>query len=214
MRLAFSYLSFIIKSDKHEVIRVNMNESLFEDIKPGQLIGGLLSGLFFLVLTVQVLFPDLAIPFVGILVYALTMVDFISHEMGHFVFGLLGEFIGVLGGTMGQLFLPIICLMLTLRRRQWGFVSIFTFWMGQSLIQISAYVRDARSQSLKLFSPGLLLGGGSPIHDWHYLLDKTHLLWADQFLGWSIFMLGVALMLSAAGLMFARGVGLLNRKVY
>ena len=98
---------------------MNLNEGLFENIKPVQLIGGALSGLFFLVLTVQVLFPDLAIPFVGILVYALTMVDFLCHEMGHFVFGLLGEFIGVLGGTMGQLFLPVICLLLTLRRRQW-----------------------------------------------------------------------------------------------
>ena len=193
---------------------MNLNEGLFDDINPVQLIGGVLSGIFFLVLTVQVMFPDLTIPFVGILIYALTMVDFICHEMGHFVFGLLGEFIGVLGGTMGQLFLPVICLLLTLRRRQWGSVSIFVFWVGQSLIQISAYVRDARSQTLKLFSPGLLLGGGSPIHDWHYLLDKTHLLWADQFLGWSIFIMGIVLMLSAAGLMLARGVGLFNRKVY
>lgn len=193
---------------------MNLNDGLFDNIKPVQLIGGVLSGMFFLVLTVQVLFPGLTIPFVGILIYALTMVDFICHEMGHFVFGLLGEFIGVLGGTMGQLFLPVICLLLTLRRRQWGSVSIFVFWVGQSLIQISAYVRDARSQSLKLFSPGLLLGGGSPIHDWHYLLDKTYLLWADQFLGWSNFLLGVALMLFAAGLMFARGMGLFNRKAY
>jgi hypothetical protein len=140
------------------------------------------------------------------------MVDFICHEIGHVVFGFMGEFVGMLGGTLGQLFLPSVCLLLTIRRCQWGTVSVFVFWIGQSLIQISVYIRDARSQSLKLFSPGALLGGGSPIHDWHYLLDKTHLLWADQFLGWSLFMLGLIIMLTSAGIMFARGVGVIGRR--
>jgi len=191
---------------------MQIDKDLFSEVSPGQLIAGIFGGLVFLILSIQVLFPDLAIPVAGLIVYALTMVDFICHEMGHFVFGYMGEFVGVLGGTLGQLFLPSICLLLTIRRRQWGTVSVFVFWVGQSLIQISTYMRDARSQSLKLFSPGVLLGGGSPIHDWHYLLDKTYLLWADQFLGWSVFALGLSLMLLSAGIMFARGAGILKRR--
>jgi hypothetical protein len=182
-------------------------------VRPTQMIGGFAAGLFLLVMSTQVLFPKLAIPVVNLLTSALMMVDFICHEMGHIVFGGLGDFLAVMGGTIAQLFLPTICLLLTLRRRQWGSVSIFVFWVGQSLVQISAYMRDARSQALKLFSPGTLFGGGNPIHDWHYLLDKTGLLWADQFLGWSVFLLGLILMLGSAGLMFARGIGLFNRKI-
>lgn len=191
---------------------MNWNVDPVLEIKPGRLIGGLTGGLCLLVLSVQVLFPQLTIPLIGLVTSALSMVDFICHEMGHFLFGGLGEFMAVLGGTIAQLFLPSICLLLTLRRRQWGTASVFVFWLGQSLIQISAYIRDARSQSLKLFSPGVLLGGGSPIHDWHYLLDKTGLLPADQFFGWSVFGLGLVFMLASAGILFARGVGIIDRR--
>jgi hypothetical protein len=182
----------------------------YAPVKPARMIGGFIAGLFFLVLTIQVLFPTLGIPIANLLTYTLSMVDFVCHEMGHFLFGGMGEYVAVLGGTIAQLFLPVICLVLTLRRRQWGMVSVFIFWIGQSLIQISAYIRDAQSQSLKLFSPGAILGGGNPIHDWHYLLDKTGLLWADQFFGWSVFALGVSLMLGSALIMFARGTGLIK----
>jgi hypothetical protein len=191
---------------------MNVEKDIFSELKPGQLIAGIIGGLVFLILSVQVLFPALAIPIAGLIVYALTMVDFVCHEIGHLIFGFMGEFVGMLGGTLGQLFLPSVCLLLTIRRRQWGTVSVFVFWIGQSLIQISAYIRDARSQSLKLFSPGAMLGGGSPIHDWHYLLDKTNLLWADQFFGWSVFALGISLLLLSSIIMFARGAGILNRR--
>ena len=181
-------------------------------IKPARLLSNMAGGLFLAVSTVQVVFPTLNIPFVNLLTAALSMVDFICHEMGHVVFGFAGEFIAILGGTMGQLFLPTICLFLSLRRRKWGQVTVFVFWIGQSLIQISTYIRDARSQSLKLFSPGALFGGGHPIHDWHYMLEKTGLLPADQFLGWMVFLAGLSLMLSAAGFLFARGAGLIDPK--
>jgi hypothetical protein len=181
------------------------------EISPGRLISCFMAGILFLLLGIQVLFPKLPVPILGIIVSAVSMVDFVAHEMGHVVFGFFGDFISVLGGTLAQLFIPLICLILTFRRRQWFSLSIFIFWVGQSLIQISTYVRDARSQTLRLFSPGSVFGGTSPIHDWHYLLDKTGLLWADQFLGWSIFSLGLVMLLLAAGIMFARGVGYLQK---
>jgi hypothetical protein len=166
-----------------------------------------MTGLLFLLMGIQVLFPKLPVPFIRLFVSAFASVDFIAHEFGHVIFGFLGSFIGVMGGTLAQLFLPVICFLLSLRRRQWVGMSIFAFWIGQSLVQISAYIRDARTQALKLFSPWSLLGGGQAIHDWHYLLEKTGLLPADQFLGWCVFLVGVLFLLASAGIMFARAIG-------
>lgn len=176
----------------------------FKEVYPIHLVRYILAGLFFLILSIQVIFPKLSIPMIRLLVSAVSMVDFIAHEMGHVIFSFMGEFIGVLGGTLGQLFLPTVCLLLTVRRRQWFACGIFMFWIGQSLNQISTYIMDARTQQLKLFSPGLLLGGGNPIHDWHYLLDKTGLLWADNAMGWMVNLAGFSFLIGAILLMFYR----------
>ncbi|HEX7556383.1 MAG TPA: hypothetical protein VF338_07145 [Leptolinea sp.] len=191
---------------------MDLPEKPVASVSSSTLITGMVAGLFFMAMSVQVLFPKLPIPFLGVLAAALTSVDFICHEIGHILFGFLGEFIAVLGGTLSQLFLPVVCLLLTLRKRQWFSVSFFGFWIGQSLIQISTYIKDAQAQKLKLFSPGTLFGGGSPIHDWHYLLGTLNLLWADQFLGWSVFSLGFILMMLSAGLMFARAAGYVSNQ--
>jgi hypothetical protein len=182
------------------------------DNTPIHLIGHMLAGLLFLVLSIQVLFPKITVPIVGIFVYAISLVDFVSHEMGHLVFNNFGDFLAVLGGTAAQLFLPTVCLILTFRRKQWFTVSLFAFWVGQSLVQVSTYIRDARTQQLKLFSPGMIFGASNPIHDWHFVLDKLNLLWADQFLGWMVYLLGLSMLFSAAGLMFARAINIFPRK--
>lgn len=166
----------------------------------------MLAGCFFLFLGILVIFPHLNIPVLRIVLSALTTVDFIAHEFGHVIFGFMGKFMGVLGGTLAQLFLPVVCLYLSYRRRKWFNLSLFAFWTGQSLTQISAYVRDAQTQALELFSPWSLLGGGKAIHDWHYLLTESGLLWADQFLGWAVYFSGLGLILLSAGIMFLKAV--------
>jgi len=167
-----------------------------------------MAGLGFLAFGVQVLFPVTNIPLFSLVYSAFSLVDFISHEMGHFTFGFLGKFMGVLGGTLSQLFLPSVCLILTLKRKQIFLVALFTSWLGENLIQISRYVSDARVQSLPLFSPGSIIGGSNPIHDWNYLLGQTNLLWADQILGWVVWLTGCLLLLLAGVLMFAKAAGL------
>lgn len=167
-----------------------------------------IAGIGFLLFGVQVIFPRISIPFFNLIYYAFTLVDFISHEMGHIVAGFLGKFIGVLGGTLAQIFLPFVCLLLVMKRKQSFLIALFSSWLGENLIQISIYVRDARTQTLELFSPGVLFGGSNPIHDWNYLLGQTGLLWADQILGWIIWTAGCILLLLSAVLMFARVSGL------
>jgi hypothetical protein len=184
-----------------------MNLKPFIGVPIVQVFAGMGLGMLFLILTVQVLFPNIQISFLGIIPGSLSMVDFVVHEAGHLMFGFLGQFISVLGGTLAQLFIPITCILLSFRKRQWVNLSIFLFWLGQSLVQISRYAWDARTQELKLFSPGLMFGGPAPLHDWHYLLDKTGLLWADHIIGGIIFTGGLFALLASAGLLFAWGAG-------
>lgn len=103
------------------------------------------------------------------------------HEAGHVVFGVFGDFIGSLGGTLGQLLMPIIAGGTLLYQRGDTFgASLCLGWVGQNCLDIASYMADARAGQL------LLLGGNygrsSPygFHDWEYLLGETGLLAWDR----------------------------------
>jgi hypothetical protein len=124
----------------------------------------------------------------------LDRVDLVFHEAGHLIFGVFGEFIGILGGSLLQVLIPaMVTGYFILSNQRWsGMVTLF--WVSQSLFNVSVYVKDARAQALPL------LGGEDVIHDWNWLLDRLHLLRWDQTLGNLVFFLGVlALAISVAG---------------
>ena len=115
----------------------------------------------------------------------LDRVDLVFHEAGHLIFGVFGEFIGILGGSLMQVLIPAIVTGYFIRyNQQWsGMVTLF--WVGQSLFNVSVYVKDARAQALPL------LGGEDVLHDWNWLLAKLHLLRWDQAIGALIYMAGL-----------------------
>lgn len=124
----------------------------------------------------------------------LDFVNLVFHEAGHVVFGFFGEIVGVLGGSLMQVLIPaIVTGYFLLHGQRWsGMVTLF--WVGQSLFNVSVYVRDARAQALPL------LGGEGTIHDWNWLLGRLHALHWDQALGGGIYVLGlVALAASIVG---------------
>jgi hypothetical protein len=124
----------------------------------------------------------------------LDRVDLVFHEAGHLIFGLFGEFIGILGGSLMQVLIPaVVTGYFILYNQRWsGMVTLF--WVGQSLFNVSVYVKDARAQALPL------LGGEDVIHDWNWLLGRLHMLRWDQTLGNLVYFLGVlALAISVAG---------------
>ena len=115
----------------------------------------------------------------------LDLVNLVFHEAGHAVFGFFGDFLGVLGGSLMQILIPVIATgHFVLYGQRWsGMVTLF--WVSQSLFNVSVYVKDARSQSLPL------LGGDDAIHDWHWLLGKLGLLSWDQVIGGAIYATGL-----------------------
>lgn len=127
------------------------------------------------------------------------LVNLPFHEAGHLLFRPFGSFMASLGGTLGQLLMPAVCLVVLLVKTRDPFgASVCLWWLGESFLDIAPYIADARSGELPLL--GGNFGHSSPygFHDWEYLLTETGLLHLDQVLGRTSHLLGAALMLLAA----------------
>ncbi|MFH0740074.1 MAG: hypothetical protein V1819_03045, partial [bacterium] len=97
-------------------------------------------------------------------------VNLIIHEAGHFIFAIFdNEFIGVLGGTIFQLAVPIVFIVYFFLKGQFFSGSLLMFWLAQSLLNVAVYLGDAVKMELPL------LGGGD-FHDWNYLLGRLNIL--------------------------------------
>ncbi len=100
------------------------------------------------------------------------------HEAGHVIFGPFGWFIGVLGGTLMQLLVPLLFVITFLVKEKNSFGSAVTlWWFGQNFMDIAPYIGDARAQRLLLL--GGVTGKDAPgYHDWNNILG--HLGWLDK----------------------------------
>lgn len=115
-------------------------------------------------------------------------VNLIFHEAGHWIFFWGPEFLVVLGGTLGQLLVPLICLVAFLREARYTSALVMLWWVGQNLVNVSVYAADARTQALPL------LGGEAVMHDWAYLLGNIGLLGYDRVVGAVFYHSGVLIM--------------------
>jgi len=123
----------------------------------------------------------------------LDRVDLVAHEAGHMLFSWFGEFIMVLGGTIGQLFVPLAFTAYFLALKERFSSAVTLFWAGQNLFNISVYVKDAQAMAMPLVS----MGGGDAIHDWNYILTKLGLLRHDQGVGNLAYGMGLVTMIAA-----------------
>jgi hypothetical protein len=125
------------------------------------------------------------------------LVNLPFHEAGHVIFGFFGDFIRALGGTLGQLLVPAVCLGAFLFHTRDPFAgSIALWWLAESVMDVGPYMADASSGQL------LLLGGVSGrdvpgYHDWENVLGDLNLLRYDRTLGHLTYATGRLLMLAA-----------------
>ncbi|WP_447986537.1 hypothetical protein [Nitrospira sp. Nam74] len=119
------------------------------------------------------------------------------HEAGHVIFSPMGRFIQVLGGSLGQLLMPLICLgALLIQNRDAFGASVGLWWFAESLMDLAPYVNDARALDL------VLLGGvtGKEVedyHDWEQILSTLGWLQYDHTLAHVTYALGSILMILA-----------------
>lgn len=108
--------------------------------------------------------------------WIISSLNIFFHEAGHWIFGLFGEFIGVLGGTLGELMMPAAFIVYFQMQQNIPGQAFTWWWLSTALYDISIYVSDARAQVLPLI-------GGPGGHDWFYLLGRLRLLDSDIFIG-------------------------------
>lgn len=108
-------------------------------------------------------------------------VNLVFHEAGHVIFGFFGNFLGVFGGTLGQIVMPLICLGAFLFYHNPFAASVALWWTGESFMDIAPYINDARALQLPLL--GGNIGADNPdFHDWHHLLRDLGWLQYDHSL--------------------------------
>jgi len=93
------------------------------------------------------------------------------HEAGHAVFGWASYYTVILGGTIGQLLVPILCTLVFIRRGETTAIACCAFWMFENLLGVSTYMADARRSALPLV--------GSDESDWTILFTHWGVLRYD-----------------------------------
>jgi hypothetical protein len=96
------------------------------------------------------------------------------HEAGPVFFRLLGEFMGIAGGSLFQVIVPLVFFGYFVWHEKPFSASIVLFWVGNSILDVYVYANDAVVMQLPLLSG--LTGSEGGFHDWNYLLTETGLL--------------------------------------
>jgi len=136
----------------------------------------------------------------------LHLVNLPFHEAGHIIFSPLGEFMTILGGSLMQVLVPIICAVAFARRDDWFGVAVAVWWAGENLVDLGPYIADARALRIPLI--GGQTGAEVTGHDWEALLDRLGWLRFDHTLGLGAHLAGSTLMvvslLAGAWLLLSR----------
>jgi hypothetical protein len=124
------------------------------------------------------------------------LVNLPFHEAGHVIFRPLGRFMTSLGGSLGQVLMPLACLAVFLIKARDTFGASFSlWWVGENFMDLAPYINDARSLTLPLL--GGNTGRSSPygFHDWEFILKESGLLRYDHALANFSYKLGAVLMI-------------------
>jgi hypothetical protein len=121
----------------------------------------------------------------------LDYVNLIVHEGGHFFFSWFGYTITILGGTLAELIVPLLCAAYFFAHRETFGFAFCTFWFFENFPYIGTYMADARAQVLPLV--------GSGDHDWGILFGQWGMLAQDQKIGGMMRIIGWMGMIGVVG---------------
>ena len=126
------------------------------------------------------------------------LVNLPFHEAGHIIFRPFGRLMTSLGGSVGQLLMPLVCLVVFLVKTRDTFAAAFAlWWYGENFLDLAPYINDARSLTLPLL--GGNTGRSSPygFHDWEFILKEIGWIKYDHAFACFAHTLGCLLMIFA-----------------
>lgn len=123
--------------------------------------------------------------------YFIDNINLIFHEAGHIIFSVLGNFIGLLGGTLMQILIPIVFSIYFFKNKQYFSFSLLLFWVSQNFFNIYIYAKDAIVMELPL------LGGDNVYHDWNSLLSRLGILEHTDKVAQTLYFIGIIVLIFA-----------------
>jgi len=121
------------------------------------------------------------------IIFVLDTINLFIHEAGHLFFKPFGMWLHIMAGSLFQVLIPLALAVVTFREKPHQVVYP-GFWLGESMVNVSAYVHDAPYMKLKLIARGL-------IHDWNYLIGGNRD--AASLLGWMVFGIGMMVVVAS-----------------
>ncbi|HUI50864.1 MAG TPA: hypothetical protein VLX60_03715 [Terriglobales bacterium] len=118
-------------------------------------------------------------------------VNLMIHEAGHLLFSLGGHTLMLLGGTLGELLVPLLCGCYFFFHGQTLGFAFSSFWFFENFLYIGTYMKDARANALPLVN--------SEIGDWTILFGQWGMLDSDIKIGDFVRALGWAGMIVTLG---------------
>lgn len=118
--------------------------------------------------------------------------NLVFHEAGHMFFSWFGHTLMILGGTLGELLVPLMVGIYFGLRRETAGAAFAGFWFFENFLYIGTYMADARAEALPLVGTGETLD-----HDWNILFSQWGVLLHDTGIGATTRWLGWCGMLAA-----------------
>lgn len=113
-------------------------------------------------------------------------VNLVFHEAGHVLFAIFGNrTLTILGGSLNQLLIPLIVLIIFFYKRDTAGTGFALFWFFGNFLDVGIYMADARFLKLPLIG-----GLGMEAHDWRNLFNQFDLWSVDQLLSQAVFYSG------------------------
>jgi hypothetical protein len=126
----------------------------------------------------------------------LHLINLPFHEAGHTLFAPFGRFLGVLGGSVMQLLVPLAVAGAFLWHRNPFGVAVGLWWLGESCLDLAPYIADARAGQLPLLG-GVTGREVDDYHDWEVILRQLGWLNYDTALARLTHIVGATLILLA-----------------
>jgi len=110
------------------------------------------------------------------------------HEGGHLLFSWFGVTLGIMGGTLLQLGVPLaLALYFSFQRHLTG-TTFAAFFFFENFLNVATYMADARRQALPLVTVG---DPDHVEHDWFFIFSKLGLIERDTVIAAVVRVVGV-----------------------